>query len=62
MIEVTSLGGKQYYLNNEMIYKMEALPDTTIVLLDGKTLVVRDEIEDIVEKIIKHKREIYSKY
>lgn len=62
MIEVTSLGGKKYYLNNELIYKIEALPDTTIMLMDGKSLVVRDDIEDIIDKIIKYKREIYSKY
>lgn len=62
MIEVTSLGGKKYYLNNEIIYKIESLPDTTIVLLDGRSLVVKDEIEDIIKKIVRYKQEINSKY
>ena len=62
MIEVTSLGGKKYYLNNELIYKIESLPDTTIVLLDGRSLVVKDEIEEIIKKIVRYKQEINSKY
>ena len=61
MIEVTSLSGNVFYLNNDLIYKIEALPDTTIVLIDGKSLVVREDMEDLVEKIVAYKRKIYIK-
>lgn len=62
MIELTSLGGDKYYLNNDLIYKIESLPDTTIVLTDGKILVVKERVEDVVDKIIEFKRKIYFQY
>lgn len=62
MIELTSLGGDKYYLNNDLIYKIESLPDTTIILVDGKSLVVKDEVKDVINKIVEFKRQIYFKY
>lgn len=62
MIKLTSLGDKEFYLNNELIYKMEEKPDTTIFLSDGKTIVVKENMEEVRNKIISYKREIYSKY
>lgn len=60
MINITSLSGKTYYLNCDLIYKIEQVPDTIITLVDGKTLVVKEEAEEVIEKIILYKRKIYS--
>lgn len=62
MIRLTSLGGKEFYLNNELIYKIEEKPDTTIFLADGKTIVVREKMEEVRSKIVAYKREIFQKY
>lgn len=59
MIEVTSLGGNKFYLNEDQIYKIESFPDTTIVLLDGKVLVVKEDVEEILQKIVEFKKQIY---
>lgn len=40
MILLTALNGREFYLNPELIYRVEEMPDTLITLIDGKTLVV----------------------
>lgn len=60
MIEVTALNGKNFYLNPDLIYRMDELPDTTITLVDGKVLIVRDSSKAVAEKIITYRKEIYQ--
>lgn len=60
MIALTSVSGKDFYLNCDLIYKMEHTFDTIITLVDGKTIRVVDPEEDIIEKIIAFKRKIYT--
>ncbi len=58
MISVTRLDGKTYWLNPHMIESMEQTPDLTISLLSGKKVVIRDEPEAVIQKIIAYRREI----
>lgn len=59
MITLTSISGKEFCLNSDLIYKIEEVPDTVITLTDGKTIRVKNNTEDIVEKIIDFKRRIF---
>ncbi|MBQ6781911.1 MAG: flagellar FlbD family protein [Treponema sp.] len=58
MISVTRLDGKTYWLNPHMIECMERTPDLTITLLSGKKVVIRDEPEEVIQRIIAYRREI----
>ncbi|BCR21720.1 flagellar FlbD family protein [Borrelia sp. HM] len=58
MIYVTKLNGNGYYLNPCHIESIEANPDTTILLMNGKKLIVKEDIVEIVNKIRIHRREI----
>ncbi|MBR4463136.1 MAG: flagellar FlbD family protein [Treponema sp.] len=58
MISVTRLDGKTYWLNPHMIESMEQTPDLTVTLLSGKKVVIRDEPEEVIKKIIAYRREI----
>ena len=60
MIVLTSINGKEFCLNSELLYKIEQAPDTIITLIDGKILRVVDKTDDIVQKIVDYKRRIYS--
>lgn len=51
MIELMRLNHKPFLLNALLIEKVEALPDTTITLLNGKKIVVLDSLEDVKKKI-----------
>ena len=58
MIEVTRLNGKLYYLNPHHIESMECNPDTTLVMLSGKRLVVKEDPLQIQERILEYRRRI----
>jgi flagellar protein FlbD len=56
MIEVTRLDGKHYYVNPHQIEYIEANPDTTLVMLSGKRLIVQESVEQIQERILAYRR------
>jgi flagellar protein FlbD len=51
VIKVTKLNGKSFRINSLLIEVVEAFPDTTITLTNGRKYVVR-ESEDQVSKLI----------
>ncbi|MFT9597149.1 flagellar FlbD family protein [Mesobacillus sp.] len=51
MIKVTKLNGKSFRINSLFIEVVEAFPDTTITLINGRKYVVR-ESEDVVSDLI----------
>ncbi|WNF24484.1 flagellar FlbD family protein [Mesobacillus jeotgali] len=52
MIKVTKLNGKSFRINSLFIEVVEAFPDTTITLTNGRKYVVK-ESEEEVSKLIK---------
>jgi flagellar protein FlbD len=56
MIEVTRLDGTTYYVNPHQIEYIESNPDTTLVMLSGKRLVVREPYEQILERIVSYRK------
>ena len=58
MIEVTRLNGKKYWINPHQIEAMEQMPDLTLTMLSGKTIVIKDTPEEVIEKIIAYRKQI----
>ncbi|GMO56495.1 MAG: flagellar FlbD family protein [Treponemataceae bacterium] len=58
MIEVSSLGGKKYWINPHQIETIAMNPDVTLTMLSGKAVVLKDSPEEIVEKIIEYRKRI----
>ncbi|BCR20892.1 flagellar FlbD family protein [Borrelia miyamotoi] len=58
MIYVTRLNGDGYYLNPCHIESIEANPDTTILLMNGKKIIVKENVVEVVDKIRMYRREI----
>ena len=58
MIKVTRLNGKEYYINPHQVESMEIRPDTTLLMLSGKHLVVLEKIEEVIERIIEYRKRI----
>lgn len=59
MILLTTLSGTEFYLNTDLVVKLEALPDTVITLTDGKTMRVKESPEEIIDRIIIYRRKIF---
>lgn len=60
MIYVTRLDGRQLVLNAELIESVEATPDTIISTTTGSKLMVRETVEEIVERVIGYRRQCQS--
>jgi len=60
MIKVKRLNGTQYVINCELIETVEQTPDTVITTIHGKKYVVAETIEEVVEKVVQYKRNLYS--
>jgi flagellar protein FlbD len=58
MIKVTRLDGREYFVNPYQIECIEVNPDTTLVMLSGKSLIVREEVDDVLEKIKVYQRQL----
>jgi flagellar protein FlbD len=58
MIEVTRLNGVKYWVNPHQIESIEQNPDVTLVMLSGKTLIIKEKPEEVIEKIITYRRKI----
>lgn len=52
MILLTGLNGKEFFLNCDLIEKIEVTPDTVITTTTNKKFVVKESPEAIIKKII----------
>lgn len=58
MIELTRLNNKTFFLNAELVESLEAKPDTTIRLTNGKTYVVREDCETVRDLVLEYRRSV----
>ncbi len=58
MINVTRLNGKSFILNAELIEVMEETPDTVITLTTGHKYIIRESLDEVLDRILDYKRNI----
>lgn len=51
MITLTRLNGATFALNDQLVERIEANPDTVVVLVDGKKFIVSEPVAEVVEQI-----------
>lgn len=56
MIQLTRLDGKPIFLNPHQIEYVECNPDTTLVMLSGKRLVVTEDYQSLFDRIVDYRR------
>jgi flagellar protein FlbD len=56
MIHLTRLDSSDVVVNADLIATIERTPDTNIALVTGARLMVRETVEDIVEKVVQFRR------
>jgi flagellar protein FlbD len=57
MIRLQRLNKEEFILNADYIETLEATPDTVITLSNGKKLMVRNPVDDIVGQVVAYRRE-----
>lgn len=58
MIKVTRLDGKVYFVNPHQIEYIETNPDTTLIMLSGKRLVVLEDYQSLFQEIVDYRKQI----
>lgn len=56
MIKLTHMNGQEFVVNAEMIQYVEARPDTIITLSTKERLIVKENVDEVVKRIIEYGR------
>lgn len=62
MIEVTKLNDEKFVLNAELIKTVEATPDTVITITTGNKYIVRESVEEVIQRVVAYKRQIFTNF
>jgi uncharacterized protein YlzI (FlbEa/FlbD family) len=60
MIKLTRLNGNPMVLNSDLIKTAEASPDTMLTLINGEKLIVREELDEVVERVMWYRARLLS--
>ncbi|MEK6675113.1 MAG: flagellar FlbD family protein [Planctomycetota bacterium] len=60
MITLTRLNDRVVVVNAELIKIIEATPDTTVTLIHGETLFVREPVDEVVRLVIDYRRQVHG--
>lgn len=58
MIALTKLNGKNVIINAELIKMIEHTPDTLVTLTTGDHLMVKEDVDEVVERAVEYARRI----
>lgn len=59
MIKLNRLNGELLVVNNDLIEMVEQTPDTVITLTTGKKIVVKESVDEVIEKAAKFKNKVF---
>ncbi|MGO4489814.1 flagellar FlbD family protein [Microbacterium sp. 2RAF4] len=51
MIVLTRLNRSRFAVNPDLIERVQATPDTTLIMVDGATFVVTETMDDVIAQI-----------
>ncbi|RMF57608.1 MAG: endoflagellar protein [Calditrichaeota bacterium] len=60
MITVTRINNSPITINAELIEFIEATPDTIITTMTGKKIIVKDSVDEVVEKIVSYRQRCFE--
>jgi len=60
MIKLNRLNGFEIVVNAELIEWIEATPDTTITLATGSIVIVKNKMDEVLEKIMAYRKALYA--
>jgi len=58
MVKLTRLNHQLVVVNPDHIFEAEALPDTTLRLANGERMIVRETLDQLIEKVVEYRQRI----
>ena len=59
MIQLTRLNGSIIAINPDLITWIEVTPDTTIALLNGDRVMVRETLDEVMHRVVEFRRSVH---
>jgi len=56
MVKLTKLNGREFVLNSDLIKFIEETPDTIITLRDQEKVIVREDADEVIRRVIEFRR------
>lgn len=56
MIKLTRLNRHIVALNPDLVVWLDALPDTTLSLVSGEKVIVRESVDEVIDRIVAFRR------
>lgn len=60
MIVVTRLNGSRFAVNPDLIERIHANPDTTLILVDGSSYIVTETLDEIIELVAAYRAKVIA--
>lgn len=60
MIRLTRLNNEEFVINCGQIERIETIPESNIVLVSGKHYVVKEGVEEIINRVIEYNARIHA--
>jgi len=60
MIVVTRLNNSQFAINPDLIERIHANPDTTLVMVDGAKYIVTESMDEVIDKIAHYRARVIA--
>jgi len=58
LITLTRLKGSRIALNPDLIERVEETPDTTVLMIDGATYIVKEHVEEVIDRIVQFRARV----
>lgn len=60
MIKLSRLDGREFVLNALLVETVDAVPDTLITLTNGRKYVVRESVDEVLDKTRAYHRSVFA--
>lgn len=60
MIVVTRLNDTQFAINPDLIERIHANPDTTLIMVDGANFIVTETMAEVIERITAYRARVIA--
>jgi len=60
MVKITRLNNVEQIINSDLIEFIDATPDTNITMTTGRKVMVRESVDEIIDRIVAYKKRIFA--
>ena len=60
MIKLKKINGEEIVVNASLIESIQSTPDTVLTLTSNKKILLMDEVDEVIERVINYYQRIYS--